>query len=343
MSLLVLAPKVQIVPLDENKIILFKKHAKSAKLSIEPYKHEIFANLLVSGFKKEDLSFLLEKPQNIIDNLIQILLEHKILSFKSESHVLPKYRRLEAYLENSQLENLQNSSVLLLGVGGLGSYIFEHLVANGIKNITVLDDDIVEESNLSRQTLYSDEDVGSLKVEVAAAYAHKHGINIRALACRIKSVDDILKIIKDNKFDLIISTIDEPIWQVTKYVINAAKLVNIPVLRANSRAVGPFYFPYKSACPLCKSFYNAQNIPNAKSIMQRYNNGFPARKTCAVSYELAYVSLIVIKETINFLAKTGQEISSLNKELTWNAQELSIIAHDVVSCNNCIACGDACE
>lgn len=63
---------------------------------------------------------------------------------------------------------LMQASVLLVGVGGLGCPAAQYLVAAGIGRLTLLDDDIIETTNLQRQVLYGDEDRGRLKVEVAA-------------------------------------------------------------------------------------------------------------------------------------------------------------------------------
>ena len=63
---------------------------------------------------------------------------------------------------------LKEASVLLVGVGGLGCPVAQYLVAAGVGNLTLLDDDSVETTNLQRQILYGDADLGRAKVEVAA-------------------------------------------------------------------------------------------------------------------------------------------------------------------------------
>ncbi|MBL4829330.1 MAG: molybdopterin-synthase adenylyltransferase MoeB [Aliivibrio sp.] len=65
-------------------------------------------------------------------------------------------------------EALKNSSVLILGAGGLGCAASQYLVAAGIGSITIIDDDVVELSNLQRQLLHSDETIGMKKVESAS-------------------------------------------------------------------------------------------------------------------------------------------------------------------------------
>lgn len=65
-------------------------------------------------------------------------------------------------------ESLKQSSVLVLGAGGLGCASSQYLATAGIGKLTLIDDDIVELSNLQRQVLHHDADIGRKKVESAA-------------------------------------------------------------------------------------------------------------------------------------------------------------------------------
>lgn len=65
-------------------------------------------------------------------------------------------------------EALKQASVLILGAGGLGCASSQYLATAGIGSITLIDDDKVELSNLQRQVLHHDADIGRLKVESAA-------------------------------------------------------------------------------------------------------------------------------------------------------------------------------
>lgn len=69
-------------------------------------------------------------------------------------------------------QKLLNSSVLIVGVGGLGSPIALYLVAAGVGRIGLVDDDCVSLSNLQRQVLYCEDEVGKSKVECAKRRLH---------------------------------------------------------------------------------------------------------------------------------------------------------------------------
>lgn len=73
---------------------------------------------------------------------------------------------LEGFGEKAQIA-LSNASVLIIGAGGLGCPALQYLCAAGIGCIGVVDDDVVSLSNLHRQTLYTTDDIGQLKVTVA--------------------------------------------------------------------------------------------------------------------------------------------------------------------------------
>lgn len=73
---------------------------------------------------------------------------------------------LEEIGEEGQLK-LKKASVLVIGAGGLGCPILQYLTAAGIGTIGIIDDDTVDQSNLQRQILYTIDDIGASKAEVA--------------------------------------------------------------------------------------------------------------------------------------------------------------------------------
>ncbi|MFB6308149.1 MAG: ThiF family adenylyltransferase [Haloarculaceae archaeon] len=65
---------------------------------------------------------------------------------------------------------LLDTSVLVVGAGGLGSPVIQYLAAAGVGTLGIVDDDTVERSNLQRQVIHADADVGRPKVDSAAAF-----------------------------------------------------------------------------------------------------------------------------------------------------------------------------
>ena len=68
---------------------------------------------------------------------------------------------------------LRQAKVLLVGLGGIGSTVLQHLAAAGIGKIGLVDQDTIALSNLQRQTIYTYEDIGKKKVSVASTFIKK--------------------------------------------------------------------------------------------------------------------------------------------------------------------------
>ena len=64
-------------------------------------------------------------------------------------------------------KKILNSKVLIVGMGGLGCPIAEFLTRSGIGSLGIVDPDLISLSNIHRQTLYDEKDLGKLKVKVA--------------------------------------------------------------------------------------------------------------------------------------------------------------------------------
>ena len=68
---------------------------------------------------------------------------------------------------------LAGAHVVLIGCGGIGSPALQYLAAAGTGRLTLVDSDVVEESNLQRQTIFSPDDIGRPKAEIAAGWVRR--------------------------------------------------------------------------------------------------------------------------------------------------------------------------
>jgi sulfur-carrier protein adenylyltransferase/sulfurtransferase len=125
---------------------------------------------------------------------------------------------------------LLKARVLCLGAGGLGSPSAFYLAAAGIGTLGLVDDDIVDASNLQRQILHSTETVGLPKVESAAKRLNSLNPDVKVVQHKTRlTSDNVLDIIKD--YDVIVDGVDNfP----TRYLLNDAALkLNKPVVHAS--------------------------------------------------------------------------------------------------------------
>jgi molybdopterin/thiamine biosynthesis adenylyltransferase len=113
-------------------------------------------------------------------------------------------------------EKLINSRVLVVGAGGLGSAIIFYLASSGVGTIAVADNDIVELSNLQRQIIHNELDIGIAKVESAKNKIKLLNSTTNFIALKQEITKDNLVLIA-NEYDIIIDASDN---FNTRFIIN---------------------------------------------------------------------------------------------------------------------------
>lgn len=103
------------------------------------------------------------------------------------------------------IKKLQQSKVMVVGCGAVGSFAIEALARSGIGHIIIIDFDKVEESNINRQLFALDSSLGKQKVEIAKSRIHDINPNIKVDAINAFFDDDI---VLDIKPDWVIDAID---------------------------------------------------------------------------------------------------------------------------------------
>ena len=113
-------------------------------------------------------------------------------------------------------EKINSSSVLVVGAGGLGSPVLMYLAAAGIGKIGIIDDDVVEITNLQRQIIHSTSSIGELKVDSAKRRILQINpeINVEIYHFRL-GVDNIESIVEN--YDVIVDGTDN---FATRYTIS---------------------------------------------------------------------------------------------------------------------------
>ena len=136
----------------------------------------------------------------------------------SESEDLSRYQRQIAcgHLGSDGQRALRQARVLVVGVGGLGSWTSEILARSGVGMLRLVDDDIVEVNNIHRQTYYTEADDGRLKVEVAAQRLARINstVGVEPVVARV-GVDNIAELVAG--VDLIVDGTDN---FATRFILN---------------------------------------------------------------------------------------------------------------------------
>ena len=161
-------------------------------------------------------------------------------------------------------KRISNTTILLLGLGGGGSNILTMLAGLGPKKIIILDYDRVEESNLGRQLLYKESDIGEYKSVAAAraVSAINSQLEIEAHNRKIECPEDVLEYI--NGVDLVICAIDEPPFVAQRIVNQAIVRAGTPcVFGASQVSRGRVFsvIPGKTGCFDCLNLHYSMHDP----------------------------------------------------------------------------------
>jgi adenylyltransferase/sulfurtransferase len=157
---------------------------------------------------------------------------------------------IQGWGETGQLK-LRNARVTVAGSGGLGNPASLYLAAAGVGRITLIDNDCYELSNLNRQILSCEQDIGRPKVDVAKEKlcALNSTIQVNTQNKTIKA-DNVDALIKDS--DVVIDAMDN--WA-TRYILNKACIDNrIPLVHAGIQGLSgqiTTIIPGKGPCLQC--------------------------------------------------------------------------------------------
>ncbi len=118
------------------------------------------------------------------------------------------FARLEKILTKEKFVKIKNLNILLIGIGGVGGYTLEALVRMGVENITIVDYDVIDITNLNRQIITTNENIGNSKVLEAKkrALSINPNINITTIDENINK-DNYLSLFKTH-YDFVIDACD---------------------------------------------------------------------------------------------------------------------------------------
>jgi molybdopterin/thiamine biosynthesis adenylyltransferase len=150
---------------------------------------------------------------------------------------------------------LLDSHVTILGCGGLGSWVAQALVCAGIRRLRLIDADCVELSNLNRQPLYGERDLGRPKVEAARDALRRidGAANIEPVPEQILTESDAVRRLGGT--DVLVQTADWPPYQLEEIIDRACRRLGLAHITAGQQPplirIGPFSIPRRTPCHDC--------------------------------------------------------------------------------------------
>lgn len=138
------------------------------------------------------------------------------------------FDRTIALIGKDNLDKIKNSSILIIGAGGVGGYAIEALIRSGIENITLVDYDKIDISNINRQIIAKESNIGKSKVEEWKKRILEINSNVNVTIIKEKITKDNIDILFNKKYNYIIDACDTVI--VKKILIKKCKEKNIKLL-----------------------------------------------------------------------------------------------------------------
>jgi bacteriocin biosynthesis cyclodehydratase domain-containing protein len=149
---------------------------------------------------------------------------------------------------------LRDSTVAVLGCGGLGTWALAALACAGVGRFVLIDDDVVELSNLNRQVLYGMKDLGSAKVSCVARWlgGFDPSITVECQTRRIRGPGDLGAV---GHCDALLLCADWPPYELARWVNEASLSLQLPFVMAGQQPplvkIGPTFKPGHGACYGC--------------------------------------------------------------------------------------------
>jgi adenylyltransferase/sulfurtransferase len=230
-------------------------------------------------------------------------------------------------IQASGQERIGNAKVLCIGAGGLGSPALMYLAAAGVGTIGIVDFDTVDETNLHRQILYGQSDIGKKKVEVARTKIQESNplVTVNTYPVRITTTN-VLEIMSD--YDIIIDATDN---FATRYLINdAAVLLNKPYVWGSvNRFDGQAAIFWSSLGPCYRCLHPT---PPAPGTVQNCAEAGVLGVLCAS------IASIQVNEVIKAITGIGE--LQIGKLMIYEALEAEYSKIDIHKNPQCVICGE---
>lgn len=204
---------------------------------------------------------------------------------------------------------LSTLSVALIGMGGIGNWVSLNLIGLGLKKLRLIDGDHIEKSNLCRQVLFSEANVGAKKVKIA-----QKELQARNSSTQVEEFEEAIK--EENieslidGMDFVVLSADSPVHLIQKWVNQACVKKGIPFFTVGYSdgwgVIGPLVVPGKTTCLACSNFFESNNVflqeANQDNIFLKelYRRYQAPSFTCLNSYVSSIAAYEIVKYFLDF-------------------------------------------
>lgn len=198
------------------------------------------------------------------------------------------FNRSERLLGTEGLDRVKSKRVIIFGVGGVGSWCAESLVRTGIQHLTIVDSDVVCETNCNRQLMATTKTIGQVKVEALRSRLLEINPEADIVALQKVYTHDTSDEFELEKYDFIIDAIDS-LKDKADLILKATSLKNAVFFSSMGAAlkIDP------TAIRVCE-FWKIKGDPLARALRNKFkhNKEFPQRKfQCVYSEEVPLQNL----------------------------------------------------
>ena len=218
--------------------------------------------------------------------------------------------RLESLIGKENLNKLQNIKITIVGIGGVGGYVLEGLVRSGVMNITLIDGDKIDPTNLNRQIISTSNNIGELKVNEAAKRVIQINPNVIVNKFSIFLTKENIQEIIDNDFDYVIDACDDV--DVKIELIKFCYKNNIKIISSMGTAKKLDGTKFKidtlnntKYCPLAKKIRKSLSLDEQKYTTVVYSEEVQKDINVlgSISYVPAIAGLLICNAIINDIIK----------------------------------------
>lgn len=204
-----------------------------------------------------------------------------------------RFSRTERILGKEKLNILQNSSVIVFGIGGVGGAALEGLVRGGVGNIAVVDKDTVDITNINRQIIATEDNVGRKKVDVAEDRAKSVNPNVNFKKYDLFYLPENADTIDLAEYDFIIDAIDNVTAKLE--LCERAYKLGVPIISSmgTGNKLHPEFFEIAdinktSVCPLARVMRRELKNRGVKKLTVVYSKEEPVKTGSSVPGSVSF-------------------------------------------------------